>query len=127
MMELCKLDFEPFNVDKKVSSLDQFLSYMNKEDILASFPGVGNVIASDVSRAVSYLHSRDIVQSDIKQANFLVCNSHYKSYKHEELEMAFSKKPIVCQLGDLGKARSMYTQTNAFTGKSVQPLFIGAA
>ena len=51
--ELCEFDFEPFNADKKVSSLDQFLSYMNEEDIFDSFPGIGNVIASYVVRAVS--------------------------------------------------------------------------
>ena len=34
----------------KVSSLDQYLSYMNEEDIFDSFPG----IASDVVLAVSY-------------------------------------------------------------------------
>ena len=34
MMELCEFDFEPVNADKKVSSLDQFLSYMNEEDTL---------------------------------------------------------------------------------------------
>ena len=45
-------------------------------------------------------------------------NSHYKSYKHEELGMAFGKKPINWILGDLGEARSMYTQTNTLTGKS---------
>ena len=55
---------------------------------------------------------------DIKPANVLVSKSHYKSYKHEKLEMAFGKKPIVCKLGDLGEARSMYTQTNALTGKN---------
>ena len=27
------------------------------------------------------------------------------------------KKPIVCKLGDLGEAESMYTQTNALTIK----------
>ena len=32
--------------------------------------------------------------------------------------MVFGKKPIVCKLGDLGEARSMYTQTNALTGKN---------
>ena len=55
---------------------------------------------------------------DTKPANVLVSNSHYKSYKHEELEMAFYKKPINFKLGDLGKARSVYTQTNALTGKN---------
>ena len=45
-------------------------------------------------------------------------NSHYKTYKHEELKMAFGKKSIVCKLGDLGEARSVYTQTNALTGKN---------
>ena len=34
---------------------------MNEEVIFDSFPGIGNVIASVVVRAVSYLHSRDIV------------------------------------------------------------------
>ena len=32
--------------------------------------------------------------------------------------MVFGKKPIVCKLGDLGEARSMYTQTNALNGKN---------
>ena len=91
---------------------------MNEGDIFDSFPGIGNVIPSDVVRAVSYIDSRDIAHSDIKPANVLVSNSHYKSYKHEELEMAFCKKPINFKLGDLGKARSVYTQTNALTGKN---------
>ena len=65
-MKLCKFDFEPFNADKKVSSLDQFLSYMN--GIFYSSPWIGNVIVSDVARAVSYLHSRDIARRDIRPA-----------------------------------------------------------
>ena len=64
----------------------------NKEDIFDSFPGIGNVIASDVVLAVSYLHSRDIVQRDVKPTNILVSNSHYESYKYTQLEMAFGKK-----------------------------------
>ena len=30
---------------------------MNEEDIFDSFPGIGNVIASDVVRVVSYLET----------------------------------------------------------------------
>ena len=38
MIELCEFDFEPFNTDKKVSSLEQFLLHMNEDDIFDSFP-----------------------------------------------------------------------------------------
>ena len=50
------MDFESLYADKKsqLDALDQFLSYMNKKDIFDSFSGIGNVIASDVLRAVSY-------------------------------------------------------------------------
>ena len=34
------------------------------EDIFDCFHGIGNVIASDVVRAVSYLHSGDIIHRD---------------------------------------------------------------
>ena len=49
---------------------------MNEEDIFVSFPGNGSVIASDVVHAVSYLHSGDIVQRDMKPAIVLVSNSY---------------------------------------------------
>ena len=65
---------------------------MKEEDICDSFLGIGNVNVSGVIRAVSYIHSRDIVYRDIKSVNVLVSNSHYKCYKREELEMAFGKK-----------------------------------
>ena len=55
--ELCEFHFEPFNADKKVSSLDQFLSYMNEEDNFDSFPGIGDVITSVIVRTLSFLHS----------------------------------------------------------------------
>ena len=60
----------------------------------------GNVVASDVARAVSYLGSRDIAYRDIKSATIFVSSSHYKSFKYEELEIAFGK--IACKHGDLG-------------------------
>ena len=46
MIELCEFDFELFNADlfKKISLLDQFLSYLNEEDMFDSFPCIGNVI-----------------------------------------------------------------------------------
>ena len=41
MMELREFDLKPFNADKRVSSLDQFLAYMNEEDFFDSFTGIG--------------------------------------------------------------------------------------
>ena len=44
--------------------------------------------------------------------------------------MAFGKKPIKCKLGNLGEARSVYTQTSALTSKNCMrklPLFLGEA
>ena len=52
---------------------------MNEEDIFDSFPGTENVIASGFVRAVLYLHSRDFVHRDIRPANVLASNPHYKS------------------------------------------------
>ena len=66
---MCEGDFKSFNADKKVISLDQFLSYMNEEDIFDSFPDIGNKIVSGAVRAMSYLHSKYIVHRDIKPAN----------------------------------------------------------
>ena len=40
------------------------------EDIFDGFHGIGNVIASDVVRAVSHLHSRDIIHRDKNQLTF---------------------------------------------------------
>ena len=68
------------NADKKKSV---FVVY-EREDTFDSFPGIGNIIASDAVRALAYLHSRDIVCRDIKPAKVLMFNSYYKSNKHKD-------------------------------------------
>ena len=88
------------------------MSYIYEKVIFDSFPGIGNVIVSDFVRAVSYLHSRDIIHRDTIPPNVLVSNFHYKRYKYEESEMIFGKKPIVCKLGDFGK-RDLYVNRQA--------------
>ena len=88
------------------------------EQYMSSFLGIRNVIASDVVRSVSYLHSRDIEHRNIKPAKVLVSKSHYKSCKHKKLDMTFGKKPIVCKFGDLWEERSVYAKNNALTVKN---------
>ena len=71
---------------------------MNEEDIFDSFPGIGKKITSDIVRAVPYLHSRDIVHRDIKSANVLVPNSHYKSYKQKNWKWRLAKNLLYVNL-----------------------------
>ena len=71
---------------------------MNEEVIFDSFPGIENIIVTDVVRAVSYLHSRDIIHRDRKPANVLVFNSHYKSYKRGESKMRLTKNLLPVNL-----------------------------
>ena len=100
MIELCEFDFEPFNTDKKVSSLEQFLLHMNEDDIFDSFPWYWkrNCIRCCLYCVCVTPTQRDIVHRDIKTTKVLVSNSHHKSYKQEELEMAFDKKTYCLQI-----------------------------
>ena len=45
-------------------------------------------------------------------------NSHYKSNKHKNRRWCLAKNLLFFKFGDLREARSMYTQTNALTGKN---------
>ena len=51
-------------------------------------------------------------------------NSYYKSYKHEEMKIAYGRKPINCKHGYFGEPRFVYTQTNALTGKNCTTVVI---
>ena len=82
-----------------MSDLNLILNHIMRTKNSIHWISFGNVVASDVARVVSYLHSRDIEYRHIKPANILVSSSHYKSFKDETLEIAFGK--IVCKLGDL--------------------------
>ena len=77
-----------------------------------SFLGIGNVIASDVVRAVSHLHSRDIVRRDIKQCPVPIIKvTNTKNWRWRLVKNLLSVNLVIWEKRDL-------TQTNALTGKS---------
>ena len=117
MLEYCEFSFRTFNRENSVNSLDQFLSYLDGEELFAYFPSICNKIVDDVLTAVDFLHSRDIVHRDIKPANVLVSNLHYANLEVGSNEM-FTSQPIICKMADLGEARSTVTQTRALVGNS---------
>ena len=72
MLEYVCFDFLLFgdDIDKKVHSLQEFLAFVDKQDVLESFNACGffTKIAKDVASGLCNLHSRDIVHRDLKTA-----------------------------------------------------------
>lgn len=112
MLEYCEFSFMPFERDIVVNSLQQFLNYIDSEDITAFFPGICNFIVKDITCGLEFMHRNNMVHRDIKPANVLVSNAHYLDLGAER-EKVFICKPVVCKLADLGEARSKICQTQA--------------
>ena len=119
MMEHLELFFVPFGRDIKVNSSDKLLDVFDSENLLPYLPGIGNNIAIDIINAVCHLHQNYIVHRDIiKLSNVLVNNHYYSRLKASRLNAVFQEQAIVCNLGDLGEARSAFAQTCIVTGNT---------
>ena len=97
---------KPFQGDQPFHSLDKFLKYLVKNELLDFFPGICNKITNDILQPIIYTHLKIIIYRDIKSANILVNDLHYCNASQEDAIDLFRKNPLICKLADLGEARS---------------------
>ena len=73
-----------------------------------------NRIASDIGSGFLYLHERGIAHRDLKIANVLVSNQHYREEKNrDKIAYAWSHQPVICKLTDFGESRSKVAQSRS--------------
>ena len=91
MLELCVFTMRPFQEDQSFHSLDKFLKYLAKNELLDFFSGICDKLTSDILQSITYIHSKNIVKRDIKPANILVNNLHYCNASQEDAIDLFRK------------------------------------
>ena len=102
MMEYSCFDLCHFGVEKKVTTLQDFVHLVDAEFDFSSLADVLLVCTIDVVTGLDFLHR------DLKPGNTLVCNQHYDK---DDLETSYAKCPIVCKLADFGLSRSLKSKS----------------
>lgn len=110
LLEYMCFDFAAFDGHSSVSTLADFLTCLNDNDIFDNFDFQVE-IASQVSNGLAYLHELNVAHRDLKPANVLVSNQHYCHLDIESVARIYEKLPIICKLTDFGESRSDSVQT----------------
>ncbi|XP_028417368.1 serine/threonine-protein kinase STY46-like [Dendronephthya gigantea] len=85
VMEYSVFDFNPFGPDKAVTTLEDFVHFVDDEYDFSSFHEIVPVCAKDIASGLDFLHKRNIAHRDLKPSNVLVSNLHYTSKQDQEL------------------------------------------
>ena len=128
IMEYVVFDFEPFQRNRKVSTLDEFLSEIARvpQSEEHRFDHLIPKIAVDITRGVAHLHGHEIVHRDLKPINILISNQHYSNLQdRRQLKRIQTERPIVCKLADFGESRSQWLQTNGLSDPNASQVFRG--
>ena len=126
MTEYVSFSFLPFEDEKVVSSLADFLCHVNTHYSFTGFEHVVPAIAKDIAIGLNFLHKNDIVHRDLKPANILVSNKHYAHMQGEKLQSMWNTSPVVCKIADFGESRSRIIQTQTLLSSRVQKLMRGS-
>ena len=96
-------DLEIFRGDRKLSSLNDFVSCLDQNDCHGMGANLVTKISVDVLSSLKYLHEKDIAHGDLKPANVLVSNHHFREEKdRHKLAIAWDREPVICKLADFG-------------------------
>ena len=111
VMEYSVFDFNPCGVNKEVTTLEDFIHFLDNEYDFSSFSQIIPLCAKDIASGLDFLRKRNVAHRDLKPSNVVVSNVHYISKEGQDLQKAFSDQPIVCKLADFGQSRSLQFQT----------------
>ena len=102
MLEYVYFDLSVFGGEGKVSSLKEFISCLDTGNCNGVDTNFMTRIASDIGSGLLYLHERGIAHRDLKIANVLVSNHHYREEKNrDKIAYPWSHEPVICKLTDL--------------------------
>ncbi|CAB4021363.1 cyclin-dependent kinase 9-like [Paramuricea clavata] len=113
LMEYACFDFGPFGIQKRASTLSNFLHLVDDDFDFTSFAELLPVCAKDIITGLEYLHNKNIAHKYLKPANILVYNQHYSNpcLIKTDFKTAYAECPIVCKLADFGLSKSLELQT----------------